>query len=484
MKRMCVFFFGLIGTALFISAAGNPSNSPYGINVHLAGNQTLSMVESAGIKWIRIDINWQVCEPQPGSYAFTDVDRVVNYAVNNGISILAAIGYTPGWANGGKGGNHPPDNTEDWKSFVSTAVFRYKAKIKHWSIWNEPNVPDFFSEGKDVFVEKIFIPAAKAIHNQDPTAFVVGPDLAHLTSSNQEWFLWMKYILREAGDTIDVVSHHLYDTRGGVYVYELLESGEPLIPAVRDLVEESGLGDRPFWLTETGWNTLTVSEAVQGDLYLEILKLRRLKNYPDKIFFYEIQDDVNPDVSSWGILRSDLTQKPAYTLYRDFIAGKYPLDDTSPIPEEEKDDCYAERMIPTARSATVLGPLRMVRDAILRQAPGGFVWVGEYYRWSDVLYDLTVQDSRLHQVGRSVILQAAAHVLDHGDDLWRAPIPQGLRDAVNRWVNLAAEQEMPSELRMVFQRIALLARRIPLNASFMDLTRTDLFMSGPQRKSE
>ena len=219
---------------------------PYGINVHLAQNETLAKVKAAGITWIRIDVNWSVIEASKGKAVYTDVDRVVNYAAANGLSVYASIGSTPGWANGKKGSTYPAGNVADWKNFVARTVARYKNQVKYWGIWNEPNLKNFFALGKDKFVQQILLPAAQTIRGADPAAFIVGPELSHKTEAGTEWYFWMKYILDNAGSYFDIISHHIYEDHGVYYMYELLEQGDQFIPAVKTDRRGCGTGRQAF----------------------------------------------------------------------------------------------------------------------------------------------------------------------------------------------------------------------------------------------
>ena len=401
---------------------------PYGINVHLAQNEVLAKVKAAGIAWIRIDIDWSVIEASKGSFTFTDVDRVVNYAAANGLSVFASIGNTPGWANGKKGRNFPANNLADWKNFVSRAVNRYKNNVRYWGIWNEPNIALFFSPGKDVYVQKVLLPGVQAIRGADPAAFIVGPELAHLTNSGSEWYFWMKYILDNAGNYFDIISHHLYEDLGVYYMYELLEEGDHFIPSVKRIVAESGQGDKPFWLTETGWNTSRYSETMQANRYLDLLHARNRKNYPHKLFFYEISDDPQPSVLPWGILRRNLEAKPAYKTYKDYIAGLLP-DPGDPDEGKTNKKCYAEGTAgngaPLEQNASLQAMFR-VRDLLRGYSAAASSSVDIYYRWNEEFQALALIDSRVFKLGRE-ILEMARALLDNGG--WRAldqPLPRDL----------------------------------------------------------
>jgi hypothetical protein len=444
----------IIGLFLFsFCYPANVSTSPYGINVHLVGNDVLQKVKDAGIKWIRTGANWAAVEAGKGIYDWSQLDRVTAYADSNGLSILFVIAYTPGWANNNRGIKYPPDNTADWENFVRIVVNRYKNRVKYWNIWNEPNSEEFFGEGKDVFVQKIFLPAAKVIRSADPAAFIVGPELAHLTSVDSEWYFWMKYILEQAGDYIDIVSHHIYKNEGVYYVYELLEIGETLIPSVQEIIDEAGHRSKPFWITETGWDTSTFSEDVQAERYLDMLRERRAKLNPDKLFFYEIIDDPAPGVTPWGILHSDKSEKPAYQVYKDFIAGKYPVDGGGEgNGETGKKQCYAQQVGGSGSGGRsqvqnagetfdIFGILRHARDEVSRFFPAARNVVRLYYDMSDELTRLSFSDSRLLRLGSEIVNGSGRFIARHRADYFNRAVDRRVIDAAEHLVRLLKEKK-------------------------------------------
>jgi hypothetical protein len=403
---------------------------PYGINVHLAQNDALAKAKAAGIAWIRIDVDWSVIEAGQGVFSFGEVDRVVDYAAANGLSVFATIANTPGWANGKKGRNYPADNPEDWRSFVGRAVSRYRDKVKYWGIWNEPNIRLFFAPGKDIFVQQVLVPGAQAVRAADPAAFIVGPELSHKTEPGSEWYFWLKYILDNAGGYFDVISHHLYEDHGVYYMYELLEQGDGFIPAVRTIVEESGQGSKPFWISETGWNTSRYSETMQSNRYLDMLHTRARKNYPQKVFFYEIIDD--PRAEPFGILRKNLEAKPAYATYRDYIAGLLP-DPGDPEEGKVSKKCFAEQNAANGaplRANPALQRLFAARDFLRGYSASASGAVDIYYQWNEAFMEIALADSRVFALGRKLLEEAAVLLAGGFWETLEQPLPaQVLGDA-------------------------------------------------------
>lgn len=421
--RLCAGFLLL---AMMRLTAVTISPLPYGTNVHLAHNDVLAKVKAAGITWIRIDVNWSVIEATKGDPVYADVDRVVNYAAANGLSVYASIGSTPGWANGKKGSTYPASNVADWKNFVARTVNRYKNQVKYWGIWNEPNLKIFFALGKDKFVQQVLLPAAQTIRNADPAAFIVGPDLSHKTEAGTEWYFWLKYILDNAGSYFDIISHHIYEDHGVYYMYELLEQGDQFIPAVKKIVEDSGQGGKPFWVTETGWDTNKYSETMQAERYLDMLHTRARKNYPQKVFFYEIIDD--PKASPFGILRSNREAKPAYNAYRDYIAGLYP-DPGNPDEGKVNKKCFAEQTLDNGTAGPqdpALQKLRQSRDFLQGYSASARKTADIYYDLNDEFMKIALADARVFKLGREILAQSQLLLADNGWIEMNRPLPEGL----------------------------------------------------------
>ena len=173
--------YPLSGVALTISPL------PYGIDIFFPNDAVMQKIKDAGIAWIQMGFDWSYIEPQKNKFNFSEADRIINFADKNGLSILAKIAYTPGWANKNKGKNYPADSVANWKAFVQTIVNRYKNRVKYWAIWNEPNLKLFFAQGKDIYLQQVLLPAAQTIRASDPAAFIVGPELSHKTEAGSEW---------------------------------------------------------------------------------------------------------------------------------------------------------------------------------------------------------------------------------------------------------------------------------------------------------
>jgi len=342
---------------------------------------------------MRIDFEWNRIESLRNQFNWKRIDDVVNKAKVKGICILANMSGTPSWANNGKGKNVPPVKKAYWKNFVRWTVNRYKKKIKYWAMWNEPNLHEFWTGSVEEYLDLILIPGAETAKMIDPGCKIVGPDLAHLHSKDSKWNIWLRKIIRYGGkENLDVISHHIYDNDGPIDIINKLEWDQaPLIPAVVKVLQEEGVSNKPFWITETGWDTNEVGENVQSDYYLEFLQRRENRTYINKIFFYQIIDDSVPGNPKFGIITNDYLAKKAYNTYKKFIAGLYPPID--PIPSDEDNICpFISTMNNGIDTIVEIASVRYVRDSILKKTIKGNQLVKDYYKYAPELNSIITMD--------------------------------------------------------------------------------------------
>jgi len=162
-----------------------------------------------------------------------------------------------------------------------------------------------------------------------------------------------------------------------------------LIPSVFKVLEEEGVDNKPFWITETGWNTMDVSEDTQSDYYLEFLQ--NLKHRPSisNIFFYKIIDGAGLDEPQFGIVSYDYTPKNAYYTYKDFIAGLYPPDKPPPEDEEEGICPFIEAAEQSGKARIEeLDYVRYTRDSILKKTIRGNNLVRFYYKHAPEIHTI------------------------------------------------------------------------------------------------
>ena len=117
---------------------------------------TFDEIERFGVRWIRIVMYWRDVAPSPGSttaprfaesdpaaYDWSTYERIVAEARARGIRVLVTpSGPAPDWATLAGNGVDYPSPTR-FRRFMSAAGRQFGSRVSYWSIWNEPNHPQF-----------------------------------------------------------------------------------------------------------------------------------------------------------------------------------------------------------------------------------------------------------------------------------------------------------------------------------------------------
>jgi hypothetical protein len=300
----------------------------FGVNAHIPSNAVADRIQAGGIEWVRIDFLWSLAEPEADVYDWSVYDALVDRLEARGLMIYSGLGSTPAWATNGAATSGVPEDVDQWREFCYLAARRYAGRIRAWGLWNEPNLDRFWNGTRQDYIDIILIPGAEAIRLADPSALICAPDLAHLSSA--DWANWLRATIDAAGDSLDVVTHHVYPSNGWAseVTYDL-ETGGPFPfspPAVQRVLQETGWWRRPFWLSETGVESERWGEGRQATFVGELLRQwfapdRGYRSWVDRLFFYEMNDGPSPSSYTFGLIRGSpgFTPKEAYLAYSGFI---------------------------------------------------------------------------------------------------------------------------------------------------------------------
>jgi len=297
----------LVVSWLFQLPVGPAGAQPqaYGLVTHDLDDLRAGKMTELGAGFARISFRWWQIEPSRGRFEWaTHDDYIHNQAAPRGIQLFVSLGEPPEWAGGGPEHNRRPASMDDWYNFVFQSVRRYRGRVRHWGIWNEPNLGHFLEDRNDY--RDIAFWARKAIKDADPAALVLGPEISE-HALDDGWFA--KVMAEYGADFFDIVTVHFYTgnlaTRMDTQVYPWRFGKE-------------------VWLTETGmqaFSGIRASEEIQRAFYqstLEVFEPRRW--WWTKIFFY--------DVWAWdngfrfGITGPAWTNHLAFGYYRDWIRSR------------------------------------------------------------------------------------------------------------------------------------------------------------------
>ncbi len=251
------------------------------------------LAAAAGVKWTREEFHWNWIERRPGEFDFSFFDQLVESATAHGISVYGLLCYYTEW-------NQPPVTDEfiaHYCNYLKTVVTRYKDRIRHWEIWNEPNI--FFWPGPKDRYPVLLKRAYETIKAVDPRAEVLGCSTAGIDTG------FIRMVL-DAGAPFDALTVHPY--RGELEPVGFIRE----LRAVRELV-----GGRDVWITEMGWPSPIGghSERAQAGYVARTYIAALASGAARSVAWYDFREDgVDPfyEEHHFGLVRHDLTPKIGY----------------------------------------------------------------------------------------------------------------------------------------------------------------------------
>lgn len=210
----------------------------------------LGAIEPLAGMMLREDFRWREIEKTKGVFDWASTDALVADVRAAGFDIMPLLLAAPEWAGGWShgAGASPPADPADFAAFVAAVVGRYRGKIGHYQLLNEPNTPRFWGglvANADEYVTllKAGYDAGKAA---DPNAIFVMGGLTNLLDDKQ---FVADVLTGGAMDACDVLAFHYYPKDAQQLVQRL---GNLLI-----WLEQMGIKER-IWITEIGFPSKAV----------------------------------------------------------------------------------------------------------------------------------------------------------------------------------------------------------------------------------
>ena len=227
--------------------------------------RSLQLVREMGAPWIVEFFPWAYYQGEDGHIAWEHPDLVVEHAYAQGLTVIARIGWTPGWAR-------PPDTPiaylddtayDDFGRFAAAFAQRYQGKVDYLVIGNEPNLSREWGYRQTTPVDyvnllRVVYPLVKAA-NPDITilAGALAPTLEPLGSVNGLNELDYLRGMYEGGAAayFDGLAVHTYgfnfppeaDPAPSILNFRRLE-------LLHDIMVEFGDAETEMYITEMGWN--------------------------------------------------------------------------------------------------------------------------------------------------------------------------------------------------------------------------------------
>jgi len=279
-------------------------------------------------------------EGQP-VYGWQYVDELFDSFLDVGARPFVELSFMPKALASGDGtvfswgGNKtPPASLDKWEELIRRAVAHWEQRygrdeVKKWyfEVWNEPNLPGFWSGSKDDYFA-LYAAAAKAVKSVCAEYRVGGPSTAGMA-----WILDTIEFCRKNSVPLDFISSHTYGVDGhfdetGKSVLHISNHPHALWKGVhngREEIRASAMPDLELHVTE--WSTSYSSRDPVHDSYYSaayiLSKLKRCEGAADSMSYWTFSDvfeELRPPMAAFhggfGLVNLQGLKKPAYFSYK------------------------------------------------------------------------------------------------------------------------------------------------------------------------
>ena len=325
---------GLSNTAIgnrLSSKENTPKGFYVGVCTHFSqGKGIVDMnIESminAGIGAIRDEATWSALERQKGRLVMPErINQYVRRASAAGLDVMLILDYANRFYDDG---DRPRSAAaiEGFCRYAEFVVRHFGKDVRLYEVWNEwdigiglPKKYDVGGSPEDyIKLLKAVYPRIKAI---EPEAIVMA---GSCTSGGVKRGWFEKIIQLGALDYCDAVSIHSYNY-GSRFPQRSPEACSAWMDDVQKMLRKYNNGKYvPFYVTEMGWPTHFGKRSTEPELSASYLArlylLARMSPSFRGIWWYDFQDDGwrrEYNENNFGIVRPDLTPKPAYYVLAD-----------------------------------------------------------------------------------------------------------------------------------------------------------------------
>jgi hypothetical protein len=342
-----------------IPGTGATTGLRYGMQAHMFGNdqpRTLSMLTGAGFNWMKQQVRWDTVEHSKGQYSWGPIDELVANAQAKGVYLLFSVVAAPNWATGSNPVAGPPNNYDDFASFMGAMAARYRGKVHAYEVWNEQNLwYEWGGKGKLNAANYVDMlrRASGAIKAGDPNALVISGALTPTGVNNgidaidDVVYLEQMY---QAGlkDIVDGVGAHMagYNNAPDDWVDRNTVNtpgykGHPSfyfrrIDQLHDVMAKYG-DDKQLWITEYEWGsvdwlpdelraydwTTHLSEQQVANFFVtSIQSIKASRPWVGAVIIWNLNwrifsDPHKHEQAIFGILNPDWTPRLIYTALKD-----------------------------------------------------------------------------------------------------------------------------------------------------------------------
>jgi hypothetical protein len=292
-------------------------------------DQDMSAFAALPTHWVRTAVRWDLIEPNSANEDdWTKVDRIVDDATKDHLSLILNVTGTPPWARSPDATTNvqfPPD-LHTYATFTGKIAARYKGRVAAYELGNEPNHVKSFATPDPKLYEQVLQLSYPLIKAADPATLVLTGGLGGTTGKGVVGGDEYLEDLYKAGAKpyFDGVSYH-------PYTYPLLPSDDSgsrswsRMLHARQVMVENGDADKKIWVTEYGAPTGgpgSVSQQQQAAIMYDAYRLWATYPWAGPLCWFDYRDkgtDTSDHSNFFGLYAKDGQPKVSLQQYESLV---------------------------------------------------------------------------------------------------------------------------------------------------------------------
>jgi hypothetical protein len=150
-----------------------------------AQNSEFALLAQSGATTVRLTLDWNRVEPEPGRFAWQTYDNIVDAARSHGLEVVLVLGPCAEWAVN-PAWQVPPDQRRNslprsldlWQRYVSQSVTHFRGRVRAWQVREQPNSRNFRGARSEYL--RLLSAAASAARAADPDCAIILPQSGSL----------------------------------------------------------------------------------------------------------------------------------------------------------------------------------------------------------------------------------------------------------------------------------------------------------------
>jgi hypothetical protein len=319
----------------------------------ITGGDVLYLKKSGATR-VRWMMKWQRIEPKPGTWNWSEPDKLIGGLAAQGIRVVPVMWGSPSWV--ASSAITPPIGTrkqrDAWSAYLRAAIKRYgpggnywsgayrsqhpgrtPVPINTWQVWNEANLKSAMSPPKPTTYAQLLTLSHTVIRQADPKARVMFAGLLSHPPGGATAWTFLRDVDQQPGarNAFDIMASNAYSPS----VSGMLDD----LHHIRQTMAANGQGPKPLWISEVGWGSDPVKSANGGytrgmtgqrkiliQAFNALLKKRSVWRIR-KVLWFNFRDPAGAHTqicaycTSAGLLTNAFKPKPSWSAFLGYTGG-------------------------------------------------------------------------------------------------------------------------------------------------------------------